>query len=394
MTTESVVHVVPRAHAVLSASSAYRWTVCTKSARLEEQYKDSSSAAAREGTLAHALAEYSLIQGVSTEDVDFAALPGFLEEAADINLNEDDLQSMRRHVQEYVDYVMALPGVRYFEQRVDFSHLVPDGFGTSDAIVLQGNVADVVDLKYGKGKKVFADGPQTKLYALGALHDYDFIFDQVEFVRLHIHQPRLDHVDVYEMPIAELRAFGDWIKARAELAYNGTGEFVAGDHCDFCRARKDCRARAQANLDMATKEFGMECPPADRLSIEEIAAILPRLDQFIKWAKELDEHALELALEGTRIPGYKVVEGRSTRKWTDELNVAAAMRKEGLSNEQIYKMSLIGITEAEKLLGKKSEVFGLAVKAEGKPTLVPLSDKRPELAAASVESDFAEPVTQ
>ena len=381
-----------RAHALLSASSAYRWTICTAAPRLEDTFPDSSSWAAQEGTIAHALAEYCLTPvQIDADFVDWREVPELAilkahceEEGEDF---EAALNDMRRHVQGYVDYVMSVPGTRFFEQRVDFSHLVPDGFGTSDAIILDHKTAHIIDLKYGKGKKIFSDGPQTKLYALGALNDYGFIFDGVENVVLHIYQPRLDHIDVHVMTLPELVEYGVWIKGRAELANSANGEFAAGNHCDFCRARKNCRARADFFKAMAAG-----CAEPALLTPAEIAALLPNLDQLAKWAGEVKEHALETALKGTAYPGYKLVEGRSNRRWSDENAVVAAMKADGLADEQIYNMKLIGMTEAEKLLGKKSHVFDLAIKSPGSPTLVPLSDKRRELSTAnSVEDDFADP---
>ena len=384
------------AHALLSASSGYRWTVCTKAPHFEAQFPDTSSWAAQEGTIAHAIGEYCLLTGSDADEVTAVEVP-LISELVKHHVDEGndweiELLSMQKYVQEYVDYVNTIPGERYYEQRVDFSHLVPEGFGTSDVITLNGDVADIIDLKFGKGKKVFADGVQMRLYALGALNDLGFIFDQVKTIRMHIKQPRLDWVDVHEVTIEELNKYGQWIKGRAELAYSNQGDFVAGDHCDFCRARKVCKARADANLKMATEEFGEECPSSDRLTTDQIASILPRLDNFLKWAKELDEYALETALAGTHYTGYKVVEGRSTRKWADENAVVAAMRAEGLADDQIYNMKLVGMTEAEKLLGKKSDVFALAVRSPGKPTLVPESDKRMELSQATVHDDFGTPV--
>lgn len=382
-----------RAHALLSASGAYRWTVCTKSARLEDTFPDSSSWAAQEGTIAHALAEYCLLNGVEAADVNGEMCPELLtfvgHHIAEDGDWQSELTSMQRYVQEYVDYVMAIPGERFTEQRVDFSHIIPEGFGTSDAIILNGDTADVVDLKFGKGKKVYADGPQAKLYAIGALKDLGFIFDNVKAIRLHIHQPRLDWVDVHEMTIEELNEYADWIKTRAALAWDGTGEFVAGNHCDFCRARKLCAARAEANLKVAQEEFGAPCPKAEVLTIEQIAGLIDRVGQIAKWCGDIEDYALEQALLGVEVPGYKLVEGRSTRKWSDELLVATAMTAAGLTNDQIYNMKLIGMTEAEKLLGKKSEVFALATKTPGKPALVPNSDKRKPLNSGSAAEDFA-----
>lgn len=387
-----------RAHALLSASSAYRWTVCTPAALLEDTFPDSSSWAATEGTIAHAMAEYCLLNDAHPDEVTQTQVPEIRTLIEHFEGEEDgwasSLADMRRHVQSYVEYILSLPGERFIEQRVDFSHLVPDGFGTSDAIILHEDTVHIADLKYGKGKKVFANGPQTKLYALGGLNDYGFIFDGVKKVVLHIFQPRLDHIDTHEMTIEELVSFGEWIKGRADLAAKGEGEFVAGDHCDFCRARRNCRARAEHNKALADHPEEGWCPDPALLSSEEIATLLPNLDQLAKWAKEVKEFALETALEGTRYPGYKLVEGRSNRYFPDEAAVVAAMRAEGLADEQIFNMKLIGITEAEKLLGKKSKVFDLAIKSPGAPTLVPLSDKRQELSESSADADFGETVTQ
>lgn len=398
MANEAVVTIQPRAHALLSASSAYRWTVCTKAARFEDEFKDSSGWAAQEGTIAHAIGEFCLLNDVDTDDetVIAANIPEIGQLIAH-HLETDepdgwiaDLESMKRYTQEYVDYVRALPGEKYIEQRVDFSHIVPEGFGTSDAIVLQGDVADVVDLKFGKGKKVYANGPQAKLYAIGAINDLGFIFDNVKTVRIHIHQPRLDWVDVHEMTIEELNEYAEWIKGRAEEAFSGNGVFVSGDHCDFCRARKVCKARAEANMAVAMEEFSEPCPSGERLTIEEIAGLLPLVDQIAKWCGDIKDYALEQALSGNTAPGYKLVAGRSTRRWSDEVVVAEAMRGAGLTNDQIYNMKIIGMTEAEKLVGKKSEIFNLAVKAAGAPTLVPVSDKRPALSSNTAQDDFGE----
>jgi hypothetical protein len=382
-----------RAHALLSASGGYRWSICTKSARLEDTFPDKSSWPAQEGTIAHAIADYALRFAVLADQVtidDVPEIQGLIDHDPETWI--DDLASMCRYVQEYCDYVMAIPGERYFEQRVDFSHIVPEGFGTSDCFVIQEKTAHVGDLKFGKGIKVFADGPQMKLYALGALNDYGFIFEGIENIVMHIIQPRLGHVDTCELTVAELNAYGEWIRGRALLAHAGEGEFVAGEHCGFCRAKAVCAARANFNLQLAQEEFGAPCPNADTLSIIQIAELLPQLKQIAKWCGDVEDYALEQGLAGNTPPGYKIVEGRTTRVWPDEVVVAEAMRATGLTNDQIYNMKLIGMTEAEKLLGKKSTVFDLAIRSQGKPALVPVSDKRPELNRANAVSDFSEPV--
>jgi hypothetical protein len=388
------------AHALLGASSAYRWLECPPSARFEATFKDPGSLFALEGTIAHAVAEYCLTHELEDAAVleqknAFDLIPeleGMLKVFPDATPKQmtEELIGMRRYVERYLDYVYALPGERFTEQRVDFSHLVPEGFGTADAIIMNGDTVEVVDLKYGKGIKVFADGPQTKLYALGALNEYGFIFDSVTKVNLHIMQPRLDHVDVHEMTIEALVQWGNDIKEIAKLAFKGEGEYKAGAHCDFCKAGAVCRKRAEFNMQKAKDEFGEPCPTTDRLTLEEIAALLEQLPQIIKWANTVQNYALEKALAGEEVPGYKVVEGRSTRKWSDEVQVAESMRAAGLTNDQIYNMKLIGMTEAEKLLGKKSEVFQLAERSPGSPTLVPLRDKRPAMGIASARRDFEE----
>lgn len=398
MNAPAPITVVPRAHALLSASSGYRWTVCTKAPHFEEQFPDSSSWAAHEGTIAHAIAEFALLNGLRADEVIAEQVP-LIDDLINHHLaNKGDwpaeLESMYRYCQEYIDYVMSIPGERFIEQRVDFSHIVPEGFGTSDTVILNGEAVDIVDLKFGKGKKVYADGPQMKMYALGALNDLGFIFGNVKTIRMHIHQPRLDWVDVHEMSIEELEAYAAWLKERADLAYRNEGEYVAGDHCDFCRARKVCKARADANLRVAQEEFGEPCPTAERLTLEDIAGLLPRLKQIAKWCSDVEEYAMEQALKGVDVPGYKLVEGRTIRKWSDEEAVVNAMRAKGLSDEQIYQLKLIGMTEAEKLLGKKSEVFELAIRSPGKPALVPMADKRPPMAFNSTAADDFAPVEE
>lgn len=385
------------AHALLSASSAYRWTKCTRAPRYEQQFADKESLYALEGTIAHAVGEWCLKTGRPAAEVtlqhDIPELEGLKKVFPDHS--EEDLQhelnSMSAYVQKYVDYVMSLPGERFIEIRVDFSRYVPEGFGTSDAIVLQDEAIDVVDLKYGKGKKVFADSEQGKLYAIGALIAYEFIFENVKTVRIHIHQPRLDHIDVFEISRDELLQWAETeLTEKAKLAYAGEGEFQPGNHCDFCRGRAPCEARANANLALAMEEFGSPCPSGNLLTPTQISEILPRLDQIAKWADELQAYALEQALAGEEIPGHKVVEGRSSRVWQDEKVVADAMREAELTNEQIYKMKLIGLTEAEKLLGKKHPVMDMTIRSPGKPTLVPNSDKRVPLSVSSAARDFAE----
>ncbi|MCX8146763.1 MAG: DUF2800 domain-containing protein [Azovibrio sp.] len=350
------------AHAVLSASSAERWLACPPSARLNASLPDEDSSYAHEGTLAHELAERALVSGRHAHEIE-----------------GDYPIEMREFVQVYLDHVRAIPGTLKVERRLSFEKWVPEGFGTSDAVILDEGRLTIVDLKYGKGVRVDApNNAQLMLYALAAYDAYDSIWGPIDRVRMVVVQPRLDHIDEWGMPAHELVEWAEQVvKPIASLAWEGKGMFQSGEHCQFCKARHTCRARA----DEALATVG-DMKRGPELTNEELAAIFPRLSEIVRWANDLTDYMTGRAIAGTQYPGLKLVEGRSVRKFADEGKVAERLAAAGFRPEQYQTVKLIGITEAEKLVGKKafSSLLGdLVVKPEGKPVLVPADDKRPAL---------------
>lgn len=371
-------------HAILSASGAYRWLKCTPSARLERQFKDEQSPYAAEGTRAHAAAEQMLTKELFPDRK--VAEPKF------------DDKEMEIAVQRYVDICMEkviaarkrTPDADIqVEARVDFSRWVPEGFGTGDMVIVADDTLEIVDLKYGKGVPVSAEGnPQMRLYALGAYEANSLLYD-IKTIRMTIVQPRLDSVNSDEMSIKDLIAWGDSIKDTAKLAYDGEGECQAGDHCGFCKARHLCRALSNACLDEFYKHGGKK---TSLLLDTEVAEVLDMADMIIKWAKDVQNYAFDQAVnEGKNWPGYKLVEGRSSRKITNAEAAAQALLDADFTEEDIYKpQELRGITDLTKLVGKKklTDTIGQFIeKPPGKPTLVPLSDKRAPLELNPVNVD-------
>lgn len=379
----------PSKHALLGASSAHRWLACTPSARWEQQIgEETVSVAAQEGTLAHAVAEDRLTQ----------LLAGKRPKTSE-QLKKHELYRpvMDEHADAYAAYVLEYytaaceetPDAKLFlEVRVDFSEYVPDGFGTADAILISDGTLHIFDYKYGKGVPVFAENnPQMQLYALGALGMYDYLYDISEVV-MHIIQPRIDNNNIGGISVVGLRDWGsNFVKPRAQLADKGEGEHKAGDHCQFCKAKTVCRTLAQHRLDIAKLQFKepehQERMPVE-LSPEEIAHILNNVDELVRWAKAVKEHALEQALyHGVQYPGYKTVEGRSNRRIADEASALITLVNAGFPAAQLMELRSLG--ELEEIVGKKklSEVLGeLIVKPQGKPTLAKESDKRPAINAA------------
>ena len=287
------------------------------------------------------------------------------------------------------------------ERRLDFSLWVPEGFGTGDLVIVTDGSVEVMDLKYGKG--IYVDpikNSQLRLYGLGAFNELCHLYD-IFRVRMTVLQPRLNNFGTEELPIEELLDWATYeVKPLAEMAWEGKGEFVAGDHCTscFCKARYTCPARADQAIAVAQAEFGpiedAQPPLPQSLSVERIAQLLPKADMVIDWFNDLKAYALEQATKHNNVvPGFKLVEGRSNRKYSDQDAVAARLLGAGIPEEIMFERSLLGITAMEKAVGKKvfTEVLGeLIVKPEGKPTLVPESDKRPALAsAASAAEDFS-----
>ncbi|NMX20033.1 MULTISPECIES: DUF2800 domain-containing protein [Actinomycetes] len=371
----------PQKHALLSASSAHRWLHCPPSAKLTAGVTEAPSEAALQGTAAHALAEHKLRRALKQQS------------KRPVSKYEDD--EMNTHTDDYVAYVLeqyeqakqTTPGaVIYIEQHLDFSNVVPGGFGTGDCLIVADGTLHVIDLKYGLGVLVEAEwNPQMMLYAIGALALFDALYD-IEQVALTVFQPRRENVSTWTISVTELNKWAEQtLKPAAELAAKGEGEFYAGAWCQFCRIASTCRARAEANLELAKFEFA---PPAE-LSADEVADVLAQIPGLTRWASDVQDYALSQALSGERYEGFKLVAGRSIRKYTDETAVAEAAKAAGYRD--IYKRSLLTITAMEKLMGKKqfSEILGdLVVKPEGKPTLVPVTDKRPELQVSTAADDF------
>lgn len=366
-------------HALLGPSSASRWLACTPSAVLETQFPDRGSEAAAEGTLAHDLGEY-LIREALNLDAD----PNELKRIeADPLFNTD----MWKHCCDYRDHVLGVyweakaktpDAVIMLEEKLNLTEYVPEGFGTGDAVIMADGVLDIIDMKYGKGVAVSCyENKQMMLYALGALRNHHIAYG-IENVRMTIYQPRLDNISTFEMFADELIWWGETeLRNRAMMAFKGEGEFVAGAHCQFCKAKPRCRAFADHNLEIAKHEF----KDADLLSPDEVSDILSRSSQFKNWIEAVSKYALlEAVQNGVEWPGYKLVEGRSVRKYTDEDAIATKAKALGASEDDIYTMKLVGITAMEKLLGKKvfeKEMTQWVVKPPGSPTLVPQSDKRP-----------------
>lgn len=371
-------------HALLSASSSHRWLNCPPSARLCEEYEDKSSEYAQEGTDAHSLCEHKLKSALGMESVNPAEGLSFYSE------------EMEQCACDYAAYVMELveeakkickDPVVLIEQRLDFSRFVQEGFGTGDCVIIADGTLYIVDYKHGKGVEVSAvDNPQMMLYALGALELFDGIYD-IDTVQMAIFQPRRDNVSVCVMVKDDLLSWAnDELAEKAKLAYDGEGEFACGDWCRFCKAKAACRKRAEYNLEMAKYDFAMPATLEDA----EVAAILVRADELSAWAADVKEFALQQALSGVKYDGYKVVQGRSNRRYTDEAAVAEAVKKAGFNP---YEEKLLGITAMTAALGKKRfadiiEKAGLTEKPQGKPALVPESDKRPPMNTA--QEDFKE----
>lgn len=364
---------MPDIHAYLSASSSDRWTHCPPSAKLNAAVQERASPYALEGTCAHSLCEYLVLTALGRECQDPT-------ENLDVYNSEmqDAAESYRDFFMEQVAEAkkFCADPVVCVEQRVDFSKWVPEGFGTADGLIVTDGYLQVIDMKYGVGVLVdAAENTQLSCYALGGIDLYDGLYD-IQKVRLTIFQPRREHYDTWDTTKEELLRWAEnTLAPAAKLAIKGEGDFAAGDHCRFCKVKETCRARADYYLEMAGEAF----KEPETLSTYEIAALLPKLAGFVSWADDLKEYALHKAIGGTRFPGFKVVEGRSNRRYSDEEQAVAAVSKAGYDP---FEHKILGITAMTKLLGKKrfEEILGtLVIKPQGKPVLAPESDKRPEM---------------
>ena len=378
---------MPGNHSFLSPSSSIRWYFCPPSAHLCEQYPDQGNIYASEGTEAHALCEYLLKSWLKRPCEDPRPTMQYyspeMEEAA-----QGYLQYIREKREAYtkaathnnVICAADLPMI-FVEQSVDLREYIPQCMGTADCVIIAKDTVEIIDFKYGM-HPVPATSMQLRIYALGACEVFAHLYDFTK-VKMSVYQPRLNSVDETEMTVAELYEWaGKDLAPRARQAFDGVGEFACGDWCRCCRARRNCRALAEHQLEIAKYEFA----PAATLSDDEIADVLSRVDALVSWAENVKEFALEEALRGHVYPGFKVVAGRANRRFTDDAAVAARVKKAG---KDPYKQKLLGVTALEKLLGKKAFadlLSDLVTRPEGKPTLVPDTDKRPEL--RSPQQDF------
>lgn len=355
-----------RAHALLSASSAARWLACPPSAVAAEAYPNEDTEYTREGTLAHEVAE---AVARLTDDVGVPCPDGATSEMIEC------AYGYRDYIQEQIKDNNA---TILLEQRVDFSPWVPDGFGTADCIIIQGHTMDVIDYKYGKGVAVSAkDNPQMKLYGLGALNDFGFAYD-VETIRLHIYQPRLNNISVDELHRLDLQKWAEkTVAPTAEKAAKGKGKYNPGEHCRFCPHAGRCPSLSKACTEFVDTHGLKASVPV--LASWQVADILEMEPVLTLWLKRVKEQALADLLKGETIPGYKVVAGRSSRAWKDELEVAAKLSTL-YNREEFTKTELLSVAAMEKALGKKKVaefLDGMIEVKTGAPTVVPVSDKRP-----------------
>ena len=385
-----------RKHALLSASSAERWLNCTPSARMEEHYSDTTSTYAEEGTLAHELAETLLKIDLAKSGKEEEDLAEFESNLVVLKYHELFYEGMIDEVEDYTNYVLetyydALNKTKdaqiFLEQRLDYSSYVPEGFGTGDCIIIADGEMEIIDLKFGKGVEVSPiNNSQLKLYALGAYEKYGFIYG-IEKITMTIAQVRLGNISSWTISANMLEEWAEnELRPKAEVAYEGKGDTYPGAWCTFCKVRQICKARAF----MVKGLYDKYKVDPKILNIQEIAEILGQAADMQKWAKEIQDYALDEALKGTRYPGFKLVEGRSNRKIEDEEGLAKVLLDKGYEEEKIYKpKALEGITNLEKIVGKKrfTELGeGFVIKPPGKPTLVSEDDKRSELDSA--EEDF------
>lgn len=380
------------AHAILSASGASRWLACTPSARLEEQFPDSTSEYAKEGTLAHEVCELKVRKNL-IEQMPTRTYNTKLKKLKENELWQDEMDKFTdaylEYIQELVHSYSCSPAVMV-EKKVDFSQYVPEGFGTADCIVIAEGTMHIIDFKYGKGVAVSAENnPQMKLYALGAYLEYSMLYP-IEKIKMAIVQPRLENeASESEIFVAELM---DWaenvVKPLAEKAYKGEGTYIAGNHCRFCRAKATCRERARMNLEAS--KFEMRAGAL--LSDTEVGEALKMAQDLAKWAEDLKEYALTESLKGKIIPGWKAVEGRSVRAFKDTDLAIKTIVDSGIDEALLYERKQLTLAQIEKLLGAKQfkELVGeLVEKAPGKPTLVLETDKREKIVnRITAEEDF------
>ena len=385
-----------RDHAIISPSSAHRWLFCTPSASIEATFPDTTSSAAAEGTLAHEICEIKARQKLFKKGT-----AGYIAKSAATKklnaLRKDPLfqDEMEGYTDDYVEE-LQIQSINGFDERpyieletkLDLTDWIPDGFGTADCIMVGGDTLLVADFKYGKGVRVSAENnAQMQIYALGAWKKFSLIYP-IEKVVMMIIQPRLSvNPEIWEESIDDLLAFGIQVAQKAQMAAKGEGEYCPGEEqCRFCRARETCRARADYNISVAFGHTG-QMPPL--ISDAEVGEYLRRGADVARWLKDLQDYALRSCLDGKEIPGWKAVEGRGSREWTDQDAAFLALQGAGIDEALLYERKPLTLAAIEKMVGKKAfaETCGaLVVKNPGKPALVQESDKRP--AITSVDTAF------
>lgn len=393
-----------RDHAILSPSSAHRWLLCTPSARMEEQYPDTTSQAALEGTIAHEVAEAyasALLEGEDEpgEKLMTAYIDRFAKEH---DLTDYDAAEMIRHAKEYAAAALRTRedleahcdtgAYALTEVRVDLGDYIPEGFGSVDFLCYSAHTLAIMDYKYGKGVRVSAEeNPQMMIYALGALAYVKAIMGAApRYVAMTIYQPRLEHEDTWVISTEQLEGWGDvLLRPTAKRAFAGYGNFFTGAHCRFCRAKVDCSARREHLYDLM--DFAISNPKHKKLTDEELAQVLDQAELVRDYLKAAEDEAYARIAGGATLPRWKVVPGRSVRKVTDEGAMCDRLKLNGFKEADFLETKLLGIGKLEKLVGKKAftaDYSDLVEKPEGKPTLVPDSDPR-EAKGTYDEEDFA-----
>ena len=375
-----------KAHAILSASSSHKWLVCTPSARLEENFPSKTSEYMEEGTLAHEIAEikvrnYFTVMSKAT----------YTRRVNKLKKNEHFNTEMLVHTETYLEYIKeqalrtkATPFMA-IEQKVDFSKYVPEGFGTADCILISGNTLQIIDFKYGKGVKVDVENnPQMMLYALGALSQFGIFYD-IKCIKMSIVQPRIENISEFEISKEELFDWGEnTVKPQAQKAFAGIGNFVQGEHCQFCKAKGACEFRAKENIKIVEeikKVSGM-------LTNTQISEMLTKTEGVEQWIKDLKANALEKILKGEDIPNWKAVEGKSNRKIVDIDKAFEILEANGFDQAILYERKPITLTQLEKVVGKKKlteAIGGYIEKPKGAPTLAKASDKRKSFRISAAE---------
>jgi hypothetical protein len=382
-----------RAHAILSASGAARWLSCTPSARLEDKRGASvDSVFSREGTLAHEFGDLNL--RFFNKEISASVLSKELRKLRSHELFSSEMEGEVKKYTDYCEEVYSIgkakngDAVMLVEEKFDFSHLVPDGFGTGDDTVISGEVLNIIDLKYGKGVQVDAfENSQLKLYGIGALKGFDMLYD-IKTVILTIVQPRLDHVSTWEISAEDLINWGEKeVRETAQKAYEGKGVQKAGDWCKWCKVKGMCATLAAKNVKLARHDF----KDPHFLTDEQLLNVYKQIPMLVDWAGSVAVHLLDEAKKGKKWPGLKLVEGKSNRKFSDEVKVKAALEDDLFEPSEYIVSKLAGITAIEKLVGKANfnALLGeYVIKPQGAPTLADENDKRIGIGLAQAKADF------